>query len=195
MSAPLYFIRHGETSWNAEGRLQGQRDIPLNDLGREQARDAGRILTRLGLDPTAHAFWSSPLLRTLETMQLMREAMSLDPGDFRTDDRLKELAFGEWEGLTWPEARLRDEKLARAREAGKWTALPPGGESYVMLTARLMPFLATLTGPTILVSHGGIGRVLMRELGGKSEAQAGATYIHQGVVYRFQGGKAELIKR
>lgn len=194
MSHPLYFVRHGETDWNAQGRLQGQKDIPLNERGRLQAETAGRILLSLGLDVTTSLFWSSPLIRTRQTMEGLRLAMGLPAQPYGADDRLKELAFGHWEGLTWPEVKLRDPALATARERDKWNVQPPEGESYVMLSARLKPFLDTLKGPSIIVSHGGVGRVLMRELGGKDEDAAAETYIHQGVVYLFEGGKARLIK-
>src|SRR5258707_12774205 len=113
------FIRHGETDWNAEGRLQGQRDIPLNRLGQEQAAAAGRRaaggLARQGLTPSKAVFVSSPLGRTQDTMQRARIAMGLDGNGFELDERLKEFSFGEWEGLTWPEVKLRDPDRIRQR--------------------------------------------------------------------------------
>jgi broad specificity phosphatase PhoE len=80
----LYFIRHGETDWNAEGRLQGQRDIPLNDLGRVQAVEAGGILNNLYLQPEDLDWWVSPLLRTRETAERAREAIGLHAPYYKT---------------------------------------------------------------------------------------------------------------
>ena len=73
MSAPtIYFIRHGETDWNAEARLQGQRDVPLNDLGRVQAEEAGRRLRELVGRPEDLDYVASPLGRARETMERLR---------------------------------------------------------------------------------------------------------------------------
>ena len=79
----IYYIRHGETSRNAEGRLQGTQDVPLNDLGRKQAAHAGNILADLlkrdGRDSAALPFVASPLLRARATMEMVRGALKLPP--------------------------------------------------------------------------------------------------------------------
>ena len=90
----LIFLRHGETAYNAENRLQGQLDTPLNALGREQARSVGRTLrARIGAEierlEAAGAFVASPLLRARETMEIVREAMGLEPEGYKLDARLK----------------------------------------------------------------------------------------------------------
>jgi probable phosphoglycerate mutase len=81
----VYYIRHGETSWNAEGRLQGAQDIALNGRGRQQATHAGRILAGLiardGHDKAALPFVSSPLGRARSTMELMRRVLELPVDD------------------------------------------------------------------------------------------------------------------
>ena len=115
----LIFVRHGETAYNAENRLQGQLDTPLNARGREQARAVGGTLRRLmgreiDLLDAAQAFFASPLERARETMEIARAAMGLEPERYRLDPVLKELSFGVWEGLTWPEIEVKDAKaLAR----------------------------------------------------------------------------------
>src|SRR5438270_5545218 len=96
----LIFIRHGETDWNVEGRLQGQRDIPLNDNGRAQARRNGTAIKTAMPEAAGFDFLASPLSRSRETMEIVRAAMGLPPRHYATDDRLKELTFGDWEGLT-----------------------------------------------------------------------------------------------
>jgi len=187
----LIFIRHGETDWNVEGRLQGQHDIPLNGRGRDQAANAGRearkYIAREGL--TDLSFVASPLTRTRDTMELARGAMGLDPKDYALDDRLMELSFGRWEGLIWPEVKALDPLAAQAREGDKWLFQPPGGESYAMLSDRLRPWLATVTCDTVVVSHGGVARVLMAMIGGVSTADAPLMDIHQGRVLIFQDGR------
>ena len=186
----LIFIRHGETDWNAEGRLQGQHDIPLNGRGRDQAESAGRearkFIAREGL--TDLRYVASPLSRTRDTMELARGAMGLDPGDYALDARLMELSFGRWEGLIWPEVKAMDPWAAKAREGDKWLFQPPGGESYAMLADRLRPWLATVAGDTVVVSHGGVARVLMAMIGGIPVSDAPMMDIHQGRVLIFQNG-------
>ncbi len=184
----LLFVRHGETDWNAEGRLQGQRDIPLNARGREQAAAVGAALLRLVPDPAALDYVASPLARTRETMELLRAAMGLAPGAYRLDPRLKEITFGDWEGLTWPEVRARDPEGAAAREGAKWDFVPPGGESYAGLVERVRPVLAGLGGDAVVVSHGGVARALLNDLCGMDPRQAARLDIWQGRVLAIQGG-------
>ena len=77
MAGLIYLIRHGQTDWNAEGRLQGQADTGLNDTGRAQATRNGEFLAGLVADPAAFDFVASPLSRTRETMERVRAAMGL----------------------------------------------------------------------------------------------------------------------
>src|SRR5258705_5062830 len=94
----LYYIRHGETAWNAEGRLQGAQDTSLNDLGRKQAARAGGILADLfardGRSEQALAYVASPLGRARSTMELVRGALRLPPHDYTIDDRLRAIGYG-----------------------------------------------------------------------------------------------------
>jgi probable phosphoglycerate mutase len=181
----IYFVRHGETDWNAEARLQGQRDVPLNDLGRVQAEEAGARLR--GLVPRTEDldYVASPLVRTRETMELMREAISLHRNGYRRDDRLKELTFGEWEGLTWREIRALDPENAAARERNKWGFVPPRGESYAMLAERIAPVFQDFTRDTVLVSHGGVARAMLAILGAAPKSEAPRVDIFQGRVLVF----------
>jgi probable phosphoglycerate mutase len=197
-SAPrLYFLRHGETDWNAEGRLQGRKDVPLNLLGREQAARAGRKLKKLllsqGENPEALPYQSSPLLRTRQTLQLARLELGLPPEGGDLDDRLIEFTFGRWEGLTWPEVCVRDPEMAQAREADKWNFTPPGGESYAQLARRLEPWLEAQTAPSVVVSHGGVARVLMTLIGGLPAERSPMADIWQGRVLVFSAGRFDWV--
>ena len=93
-SHTIYFLRHGQTDWNAELRLQGQKDIPLNETGRGQARQNGRMLADLIDDPARFRYIASPIGRTRETMNLVRLELGLPSHGYETDDRLKEISFG-----------------------------------------------------------------------------------------------------
>ncbi len=163
-SLRMVLIRHGETDWNVEGRLQGRKDVPLNANGREQARCNGLALMHLRdeqqLDLAAFDWVASPLQRTRETMEIVRGVIGLDPHAYRTDDALLEISFGDWEGSTLPEIETRDRVAHAARHADKWGYIPPGGESYEMLTDRIRAWLKERERDTICVCHGGIIRVV-----------------------------------
>jgi broad specificity phosphatase PhoE len=190
----LIFLRHGETDWNVEGRLQGQHDIPLNGRGRDQADSAGRMVRDLfAADLPGLHFVASPLIRTRETMEIARKAMGLDPNGYDLDPRLMELSFGRWEGLVWPEVKAIDPWAAKAREGAKWSFQPPGGESYAMLADRLRPWLDTISRDTLVVSHGGVARVLFAMLGGQTTASAPMADIYQGRVLLFDGGSSRWL--
>ncbi|HET6838346.1 MAG TPA: histidine phosphatase family protein [Bradyrhizobium sp.] len=190
MPAPtIYYIRHGETEWNAAGRLQGVRDIPLNELGRKQSVASGRILAELfardGRSESALAFVASPLIRARSTMELVRGALNMPPHPYAIDDRLREIGYGDWEGATLEKARAADPDLFAARERDKWTVSPPGGESYVSVQARVSDWYNGLTADTVAVAHGGTARALMVVLGFETPASAANLTIEQGAVYVF----------
>jgi probable phosphoglycerate mutase len=189
----IAFLRHGETDWNVEGRLQGQRDVPLNDRGRGQARRNGEALAATLPDVASFDFVASPLSRARETMEIARAAMGLQPHGYRTDDRLQEITFGTWEGFTTDEIRRREPAELAAREADKWGVAPPGGESYELLAARMRPWLATLATPTVVVAHGGVGRVLWIDLVGWDPARAVSVDIPHDRVFLWRGGRATLL--
>ena len=188
----IYYIRHGETEWNAEGRLQGTQDIPLNDLGRKQAESAGVILADLFArdrrNEASLAFVASPLGRARLTMELVRGTLRLPPDDYAIDDRLREIAYGDWEGATLAQMQVSDPELFARRQAGKWTVPPPGGESYAMVQARVSDWYSQLTADTVAVAHGGTARALMVALGIETSASAADLTIEQGAVYVFGDG-------
>jgi probable phosphoglycerate mutase len=193
MPAPvIYYIRHGETAWNAEGRFQGTQDIPLNDLGRTQAVASGEILARLlardGHDAATLPYVASPLGRARLTMELARGALNLPAADYSVDDRLREIGYGQWEGLTQPEMQLNDATTFALRQVDKWTIAAPSGESYASVTLRMREWFDSLLVNTVAVAHGGTMRALMVALGIATPLEAADTPIGQGVVYVFRDG-------
>jgi len=193
MPAPvIYYIRHGETEWNAEGRLQGTQDIPLNDLGRRQAAKAGSILADLfardGRSETSLEFVASPLVRARSTMELVRGRLRLPSDQYAIDDRLREIGYGHWEGSTLPQMQEKDPELFARRQTEKWTVAPPGGESYVAVQARVTDWYHQLTEDTVAVAHGGTARALMVALGIETPGSAADLTIEQGAVYVFGDG-------
>ena len=185
----ILFVRHGETDWNVEGRLQGQTDIPLNALGRYQSEDVARRLTKLLDDPAASRWIVSPLGRTRETAEIARHTLGLDPTAYDIEDRLKEITFGTWEGHTWAELRQKDPRTVINREKQKWHYVSPQGESYAMLADRLRPWLETIKDETVIVSHGGVARALMALIADITPHDALRHVIHQGRVLVFENNR------
>ena len=187
----LYFVRHGETDWNREKRLQGQHDIPLNALGRTQAARCGDLmrdlLSRNGRGIADYDYVSSPLGRARETMELMRGTMGLEPGLYRTDARLMEMSFGRWEGFTYAELQSREAAALAERERDKWGFVLPGGESYAQLEKRVQVWFEGIERETVASAHGGVCRALMAHIGVAEPAEASMGNIGQGVVYVFDG--------
>jgi broad specificity phosphatase PhoE len=189
----IYMIRHGQTDWNAEGRMQGQKDIGLNDIGRAQATENGRKLGQiLGDGVGDFDFVSSPLGRTRDTMERVRSAMSLPPEGYRLDDRLKELSFGDWEGSTLPELALVSPERVAERARQKWSFIPPGddAESYEILSWRIGAWLTSVERPTVCVSHGGVIRSCFRLLGNVSEDEACEMNIPQDRILKIDRDRA-----
>jgi probable phosphoglycerate mutase len=124
----------------------------------------------------------------METAVLARTSIGLEPLGFLTDERLKELTFGRWEGQTWHDLKKRERDLARARKADKWNFLPPGGESYALLARRIEPWLAQMPDEAVIVSHGGVARVLLTIMGGVTMAEAPFQDIRQGEILRLEMG-------
>lgn len=151
-------------------------------MGRVQAGEAGRKLAALVPSAASLDYIASPLGRTRETMEILRGALALPPEHYALDERLKELTFGRWEGMTWREVRARDAAAATRRERDKWAFVPPEGESYAMLAARIAPFVAELASDTVIVSHGGVARALLALKGLASESEAPRIDIWQGKV-------------
>jgi len=185
----IYYIRHGQTVWNEQGRLQGALDSPLNELGRKQSVHAGHVLSDLlardRQNAASLAFVASPLGRARQTMDMLRGVLRLPLSGYAIDDRLRELGYGAWEGSTLAEAQAKDPELFARREAEKWTMTPPGGESYVAVQARMSEWYRELAADTVAVAHGGTARALMVVLGLETPESAANLKTEQGAVYVF----------
>jgi broad specificity phosphatase PhoE len=185
----IYYIRHGETEWNALGRLQGTQDIPLNALGRVQAVQAGNILGELlawdGHDRERLPYVASPLSRARATMELVRETLGLPAQDYALDARLREIGYGKWEGSTLPEMQAADPGFYAQRLTDKWSLAPEGGETYADVERRVRDWYGSLSGDIVAVAHGGTARALMVALGFETPHSAVDLPIQQGAVYVF----------
>lgn len=162
LSHSLYFARHGETDWNATGRLQGQTDIPLNAAGRDQARALAERMRHLGLVTIA----SSDLSRARDTAEIVARALGLEVSD--VDHAFRERGCGIFEGLTAAECEARDPVAWAARVDP--TVAPPGGEPIAQVRQRMLAaslrLLAHRPIPALVVSHGRAIRELVRRVRG-----------------------------
>jgi probable phosphoglycerate mutase len=190
----LYFVRHGETNWNAEGRYQGSKDIPLNDRGRGQAALNGELLNMLlerdGRAATDFSWFVSPLGRTRETMNLVRKGTGEPLPEVTIDPRLIEISFGIYEGHLHSELASGTMAIAGERDASFWYFRPPEGESYDDVAQRLLDFGASLTGPSVIVSHGGVLRVLRHLIEGFPHERAVNWFPPQDSVVHFIDSKS-----
>lgn len=190
----IFFLRHGETDWNRDGRLQGNTETSLNARGRAQAlRLSGHMRALAGTGVADLPFYSSPMRRTRQTMEILREGLELERDAYTAVDNLREIGFGAWEGRSWPEIRTRDPIGARDRDRDRWSFCPPGGESYGMVARRVADWLDTIDHDCCIVSHGGIARVMMVLRGGLTAAEAVEADIWQGKVLLFGGAKPEWL--
>ena len=186
----IYFVRHGETDWNLAQRYQGQRDIPLNATGRAQAARNGRALAlTLGREVGALDYVSSPLVRARETMEIMRREIGLPPDGYRTDDRLREIDYGHWEGELWGELSVKDPQGFAAREADRWGWQPRGGESYRELSERVAGWLGEIERDVVVTAHGGVMRVLCGLSGALEPAEIFRLDVPQDKVLVIESGR------
>ena len=156
MTRQVVLWRHGRTEWNVAGRVQGQSDIPLDDVGREQARDAAARLAALQPDRIV----SSDLMRAAETAHILG---GITGTDVEFDERLREMNFGEREGLTWQEAWERFPDGIRAWVKGDETQIPgsethrQAGERFAVALTELLEDLPD-NGILVVVAHGAVLR-------------------------------------
>ncbi|MBL9099203.1 MAG: histidine phosphatase family protein [Alphaproteobacteria bacterium] len=190
----IYFVRHGETEWNAERRWQGRKDSPLTDAGREHARSNADTLLASVPDVRILPFVSSPLGRARETMRIVRRHMDLPCDGYSVDERLAELGFGDWEGMTAREIRAAAPAEWDAFQAAPWDGAPCGGESYEQMAARLRSWVDELTGDIVAVAHGAVGRALRcMNLGLPVREMPGFHATENDRVYRLSRGTEAVL--
>lgn len=137
MSSGIFLVRHGETDWNQESRFRGRVDIPLNDNGLEQAKKVGQALK----DVPLAAVYCSPLSRALQTAE---EIASIHDLHLQEHEGFNDMDFGEWQGLSGSEVRLRYPKEFRMWVDTPQKVKPPEGESLLEVRKRCWPALEKL---------------------------------------------------
>ncbi|MEO3427986.1 histidine phosphatase family protein [Pelagibius sp. CAU 1746] len=191
----IYLLRHGETEWNREGRLQGHRDSPLTERGLSQAVAMGGALRRAAGEASGFTLVSSPLGRTLATARCVAAVIGSDPAEIVEEPRLMEHGFGSWEGEIFAEVEDLHPDEWRAREADKWNYRVPGGESYALVAERVGAWLAEQPEDArlIVVSHGLAGRVLRALYSGAPSGDVFKMAEPQDALFRLSGGTIESL--
>lgn len=155
MSVHLVLVRHGQSEWNVQHRMTGHTDVALTDMGRAQARQIAPHLAQLAVAQPFDTVWSSDLQRAVETATL-----ALGPP--RLDRRLREIDFGNWEGIAFPD--LPADAVRALRDFTTFAA--PAGESAAAMVARVCAFVDTLpSGHHAVFTHGGVIRALLQTVG------------------------------
>jgi broad specificity phosphatase PhoE len=189
----IYLVRHGQTHWNAEGRIQGQLDSNLTVDGIEQARAFGRLLRRHLPPGTQFRMESSPTGRAMATAQLVADELGIDHSTIRSTPLLAERHMGRWAGLTLDEVDRAFPGDEVRRTIDDWTFIPEGGESFEAMFARAHTWLASTrtSKVTVAVTHGLIGRTIRGAYLGLSPEAVVAGGHPQDRVFRLQGGSIE----
>ncbi|MDO6592072.1 histidine phosphatase family protein [Loktanella sp. D2R18] len=180
----IYILRHGQTAWNLEGRMQGELNSPLTAQGRDEAARQGEILAECDL--RGFAFISSPQGRAVQTAGIACAPLA---ELVRTDDRLREIGVGDWSGVlrdTLPLPDAPDPYMAQYEVA-------PNGEGLAAVKARCHAFLQDLKGPAVLVTHGVTGRTLREILAGPKAIEGTTIHGGQGCVYHLKNGSQNLL--
>ena len=188
----LLLIRHGETQWNVERRHQGQLDSPLTERSIAQAEAIGRRLA--GLPEFASApIIASPLGRARRTAEII--CANRRSTVFETDDRLREITLGSWDGLFADEIAARSPGLLDKHGPYEWYFHSADGERYDVFEARLASFLhdARARPIFVIVAHGVVSRVLRGLYAGMPRDVALSLPVPQDSVFRLSGGQVETL--
>lgn len=194
----VFFLRHGQTAWNAEKRYQGRKDIPLDDTGRAQADANGLflrdILDEAGLDPERMKWTASPLGRARETIERVRKAFSPKSlPDIAFDSRLVEISYGDLEGRLQRDLSFEQMPPHGQRDDKFWYSRPQGGESFDDVSERVRAVIHEIDRPTVMVAHGGIVRVMRHVIAGDAQVDVVNWPVPQNGVMHFHKGKMRFI--
>jgi len=196
----LVLVRHGESTWNAEGRYQGRMDPPLSTRGRAQAQTlAERVAREQSAAPPENRVTlivSSPLSRARDTAQACADAIELRLG---TDERLTEISHGDWEGKLRGEVAIRWPDMLAQWRSNPHLVQFPHGEMLEEVELRLRSFLHGLrdeTGTVLAVTHDVIVRIAVLLASGKEPSSFNEVHIDNAALHEFalESGKLRLLR-
>lgn len=184
----IYFVRHGQTEFNLQKRLQGWRDSPLSENGVEQVKRVAKAVEQLD----AVKGFASPLGRAQQTAGIIRDEISFD---FEALDDLREVSFGDFEGNTLPELDVKFPGEWEKRQNNKWTYCPPGGEANTDAVERGRRAADRFSneaedGPVLVIAHFAINRIIFSLLAGIEPDEIIQINVPHEVIYRAQNNGA-----
>ncbi len=191
MNSCILLVRHGETGWNLERRIQGRLDSALTERGIAQARAAGRLVGSLP-DAACLRIVASPLGRARRTAEIIREHLA-SRVELVIDDRLREISVGSWDGLTYSDIALRYPGIFDGAGRHDWYFRSPDGDTYEAFAARVAEWLREAAEQRLLVAvtHGIVSRVLRGLYAGLPREVALVLPVPQDKVFRLSGGVIE----
>ncbi|MBO0739146.1 MAG: histidine phosphatase family protein [Alphaproteobacteria bacterium] len=191
MSGSILLVRHGETEWNRERRVQGRFDSPLTERGIAQARAIGRLVGTLANSESAR-LTTSPLGRAQRTAEIIAGHLAGSPQPV-IDDRLREISVGSWDGLTYREIAIRRPGIFDGEGRHEWYFRSPDGDSYEAFAARVGLWLSEWgeTPLLVAVTHGIVSRVLRGLYARLPRATALTLPVPQDRIFRLSGGSIE----
>lgn len=179
----LALLRHGETAWTAEGRIQGRSDPPLSDAGRASLKSLQLPAACRGMRVV-----TSPLARCVETASLLGAPQAA------REPRISEMSWGAWEGRRLEELRAELGEAMRENEARGLDFRPAGGETPREVLARVREWLAEISEPTLAITHRGVIRTVLVaatgwDMRGKPPARLDWNAFH---LFRLDRGKPRI---
>ena len=188
MTGCILLVRHGETEWNRERRIQGRFDSPLTERGVAQAHAIGRLVQKLP-EATSARIVASPLGRATRTAEIIARHLPARP-EPTIDDRLREVSAGSWDGLTFRDIELRSPGTFDGDGRYEWNFRAPGGETYDGFAARVAEWMSDAVAAPFLiaVTHGVVSRVLRGLYASLPREIALTLPVPQDKVFRLSGG-------
>jgi broad specificity phosphatase PhoE len=193
MTGCILLVRHGETEWNRERRIQGRFDSPLTERGIAQARAIGRLVGTLP-DAASARIVASPLGRARRTAEIIGAHLAAGP-QLVIDDRLREISVGSWDGLTYHDVEGRSPGIFDGAGRHEWYFRSPDGDTYEAFAARVGEWLSESVGMRLLVAvtHGIVSRVMRGLYAKLPRATALTLPVPQEKIFRLSGGSIEEI--
>ncbi|MGY3903181.1 histidine phosphatase family protein [Aeromonas lusitana] len=194
MSRIIYLLRHGQTRYNAELRLQGRCNSDLTAKGEAQALAMGARLREILDEPELWTLYASPLGRARQTAEFVCQQLGLDSDRIIWDERLVELGMGEWESCRVPDL-LEDHPTLNISQPD-WYLQAPEGESHQSIQRRAQSWLMdpAIAERAIVVSHGLLGAMLRGAYADLDYATTWSQDLPQDAFFKLSGGRIERIK-
>lgn len=192
-SKTIYLLRHGQTQFNAELRLQGHCNSPLTELGELQAKTVGYVLSEFVQEPQDWAFYVSPLGRAVQTAEIICQQIGFPVERLQKDERLKELGLGDWEQQRVPEIKQNQPELNALAD---WYTYAPNAETFASISERIQDWLQDPTVPerVIIVSHALSGAVFRGIYANLDYQTLWAQEMPQDAFFKLEDGKVTKIQ-